>query len=184
MKKGYLMVLMMVFVLTVCIGFTGQAYGQSDLIVSELLVQSDAGAGFKIFITDITRNIGDTATPSASMTNYYIKAAGYAGKILLGRRYVPEKLAPHTANMGGNYVPIPAKDVLTGKGWPVPGNYYIVAVADALKYITEIKEGNNQRKAMIYILDPTLPPSPSCGDTVCDGEENCVSCPIDCCPIP
>jgi subtilase family serine protease len=179
--KGYFMAFVLVFVLTLGIGFTGQAYGQPDLIVSELLVQSDAGAGFKISITDVTRNKGGTATLSASMTYYYIKAAGYPGRILLGRRYVPE-LASHTANMGGNYLSIPSKDALTGKGWPVPGNYYIVAVADALKYITESSETNNQRRASIYILDPTAPPSSVCGDDVCNGTESCTSCPIDCCP--
>ncbi len=158
MKKGFFWVLMMMLSLvTLGIGFSGQAYGlQPDLIVSELLVQSDAGAGFKIFISDVTRNKGTGDTLSASITNYYIKPVGYPGKILLGRRYVPE-LAPNTANMGGNYLAIPAKDVLTGKGWPVPGDYYILAVSDALKYIAEISETNNQRKAPIRILDPSSP---------------------------
>jgi hypothetical protein len=158
MKKVFFAcVLIALFVVALNMGIALAA--DPDLRVTELLVNDSGATGIKIFITDVTRNIG-TAEASESITGYYLKPAPpgvcagqdtvYSGKILLAKRIVPE-LSAGEANMGTNYVGIPKKSVLIGKGWPVPGCYYIMGVADAFKYITEINEGNNTRKSLFSI---------------------------------
>jgi len=159
MKKVFFAcVLIALFVVALNMGIALAA--DPDLRVTELLVNDSGATGIMIIITDVTRNIGTADAEAESITGYYLKPAlpgvcagqntVYSGKILLAKRIVPE-LSAGEANMGTNYVKIPKKSVLLGKGWPVPGCYYIMAVADALKYITEIKEGNNTRKSLFSV---------------------------------
>jgi hypothetical protein len=159
MKKVFFAcVLIALFVITLNMGIALAA--DPDLKVTELLVTDTGATGIKIFITDVTRNIG-TAEASETITRYSLRPRsselcegstdmGYSGKVVLSKRIVPE-LSAGEANMGTNYVKIPKKAVLLGNGWPVPGCYYVIVEADALKYVTETNEGNNKRKSLIYI---------------------------------
>jgi subtilase family serine protease len=144
MKKGYLMVFIMAFVLTLGIGLT-EAQADPDLVVSDLMVQDYTAAGIKIFITDVTSNVGTTfANPT--ITRYYLSTDTTisSSDVKLGDRYVP-KLNQDVSNMGSNYVEIP--------GTVAPGLYYIIAKADALSYVLEpTKEGNNKRVKSIQIF--------------------------------
>ena len=145
MKKGYLKVFIMVFALTLGIGLT-EAQAVPDLIVTDLRVQDLTAAGIKIFITDTTKNVGtDSLANRATITRYYLSTSPAIGDSIatLGDRYVPE-LGLNESNIGSNYVKIP--------GATAPGNYYIIAKADALNYVPESKEGNNKRVAMIQIV--------------------------------
>lgn len=147
--------LSMIFVLIVNIGTSfAQDGGLPDLKITELIVQKQTAPGMKILITDIVRNIG-TGDAGASINRYYLKSASASGTpILLGRRYVSE-LDSGTANIGTVYLAMPSEAKLNEKGWPVPGDYYIIAVCDALNYITEANELNNKKKVGIYLVDLT-----------------------------
>ena len=162
MKKVFFAgVLIALFVVALNMGIALAA--DPDLKVTELLVTDTGATGIKIFITDVTRNVGD-AEASESITRYFLRPRssgpscenttdmGYSGKVVFGKRLVPE-LAAGEANMGTNYVQIPKKAVLLGKGWPVPGCYYLIVEADAFKYVPEANEKNNKRKSLIYIND-------------------------------
>ena len=150
MKKGSFMAFMMVFVLTLCIGLTEvQAYPDLTIVADSLMVQDLTAAGVKIFITDTTKNQGDSYA-NATITRYYLSpTTAISGAVVLGDRYVP-RLEAGISNMGGNYVQIPADTD--------PDVYYICAKADALNYVNEVtdeevsKEGNNKRCKMIQIV--------------------------------
>ncbi len=131
----------MFFVLALNIGNTvAQDGDKPDLKFTDLIVQTQTAPGMKILITDVVRNIG-TGDAGASINQYYLKPqTPLPGKpILLGRRYVSE-LDKKTANIGTTYLAMPSEAKLLEKGWPVPGDYYIIAVADSLNYIDESNE--------------------------------------------
>ncbi|MGB9716611.1 MAG: CARDB domain-containing protein [Thermodesulfovibrionales bacterium] len=156
MKK----VILMGFLMTILVFTTNMAVAvaqdgdKPDLIVTELIVQKETAPGMKILITDVVRNIG-THEAGASINRYYLKPQDSScTPILLGRRYVSE-LDAGDANIGTTYLAIPSKEKLLEKGCPVPGDYYIIAVADAFNYVKEAKESNNKRKSPIHIVDLT-----------------------------
>jgi subtilase family serine protease len=144
MKKGYLMVLMMVFVLTLGIGLTeAQAAPDLTIVADGLMVQDLTAAGVKIFITDTTKNLGSN-TDQITITRYYLSpTTAISGAVVLGDRLVPG-LGHDVSNMGSNYVQIP--------GDTDPGVYYICAKADALNYVAESTETNNKRCKMIQVV--------------------------------
>jgi hypothetical protein len=154
-KLFYYGLLIVIFVLTFNIGSTfAQDGGQPDLKLTELIVQKNTAPGMKILITDVVRNIG-TGDAGASINMYYLKSATNPGApIFLGRRYVSE-IDADMANMGTAFLAMPSETKLLNKGWPVPGDYYIISVCDALNYIVESNENNNKMKRPIHIVDLT-----------------------------
>lgn len=114
-----------------------------DLIISSLSVPSSANAGQVISISDTTKNQGIGAA-GASTTKFYLStdATYNKGDTYLGKRRVIA-LAADASSSGRIRVTIPA-------GTPA-GSYYIIAVADADRVVTESNERNNNKTRAITI---------------------------------
>jgi subtilase family serine protease len=107
----------------------------SDLTISSLTVPSGAGAGDSIALTETTRNQGGGAA-EPSTTQFYLSANSLYDHtdIPLGRRSV-DGLAAGASSSGSTTVTLP-QDV-------APGNWCIIARADAEELLTETVESNN-----------------------------------------
>ena len=114
-----------------------------DLIVSSLSASSNAKPGSKINISDTTANNG-TGSAEGSITRFYFStdSAIDGSDTQLGERTVPP-LSAGSSSSGRTSVIIPAG---TAKG-----NYYIIAVADADKKISELNESNNTKAVSIRV---------------------------------
>ena len=117
--------------------------GSIDLIISSLSVPSSANACQVISISDTTKNQG-TGSAGASTTKFYLStdATYNRGDIYIGRRGVLV-LAADASSSGRTRVTIPSSTT--------PGSYYIIAVADADRVVTESNEKNNNRTRAITI---------------------------------
>lgn len=154
-KFLFVCLLVVTFILTMNIGNNlAQDGSLPDLKFTDLIVPTITAPGMKILITDVVRNIG-TGDAGVSITRYFLKpqdSITYPGRpILLGRRYVSE-LDAGTANIGTTYLAMPSGAKLQERGWPVPGDYYIIAVTDSFNYIEEFIEKNNMIKRPIEFV--------------------------------
>jgi subtilase family serine protease len=115
----------------------------SDLTISSLTVPSGAGAGDSIALTETTRNQGGGAA-EPSTTQFYLSANSLYDHtdIPLGRRSV-DGLAAGASSSGSTTVTLP-QDV-------APGNWCIIARADAEELLTETVESNNSLARAIRI---------------------------------
>ena len=106
-----------------------------DLVVSNLTVPADGGAGLPITLTDTTRNQG-SGTTAASTTTFYLSANSTldGADVVLGSRAVPP-LAAGVSDTGSVTVTIPAGTAA--------GTYYVFAKADAGEVVGETAEANN-----------------------------------------
>jgi subtilase family serine protease/subtilisin family serine protease len=136
-----------------------------DLVVTDLIVPADAGAGFAITITDTTRNQGAGTAP-ASTTTYYLSTNNGvldAADVVLGSRAVPA-LGPGVSHTGAVSVTVPP-------GTP-PGTHYVYAKADADAAVSETNETNNLNYRFLRVgpdlLITTLnaPATAGAGDTI------------------
>jgi subtilase family serine protease len=114
------------------------ATSTSDLRVGAVSNPPSFGTpGLTFTVTDTTRN-GGTGPAGTSTTRYYLSTQGRRrGAILLaGARSVPA-LAPGARSRGTATVTLPAS--------VAPGMYALLACADDLNVVTEIRENNNCR---------------------------------------
>ncbi len=116
--------------------------GVCDLLVSTWTAPANACAGATISIKDTTKNQG-TGIAGASTTKFYFSTNTTldAGDTPLGSRSVPS-LNPAAISTGTTSVTLP--DVAIGK-------YYLIAMADDGKVVTESNETNNKKSKAIYI---------------------------------
>jgi subtilase family serine protease len=114
-----------------------------DLIVSLITAPASAARGTTISITDTTKNQGG-GDAVASTTKLYLSTntTWDTGDISLGQRSVPG-LTAGTSNAGSNSVTIPTGIAI--------GTYYIIAVSDDGKVVTETNETNNSKTKSITI---------------------------------
>ncbi|MBI4684170.1 MAG: VCBS repeat-containing protein [Nitrospirae bacterium] len=116
-----------------------------DLIASRITVPTSATRGMTITVKDITKNNGG-GDAGASTTRYYLSTnttyeSGVDTELGTGRP-VPALLAG-AINSGSQSVTIPS-GIATGA-------YYIIAVSDANKIVTETSETNNNKYKTITI---------------------------------
>jgi hypothetical protein len=116
--------------------------GLCDLLVSTWTAPANACASATISIKDTTKNQG-TGTAGASTTKFYFSTNTTldAGDTPLGSRVVPS-LNPAAVSTGTTSVTLP--NVSTGK-------YYLIAMADDGKVVSETNETNNKKSKAIYI---------------------------------
>ncbi len=121
----------------------GGVCGVPDLLVSAWTAPANACAGANISIKDTTKNQG-TGTAGASQTCFYFSTNTTidAGDTKLGCRNVTS-LAPGGISTG-TLPPVTLPNVPTGK-------YYLIAMADDGKVVTETNETNNKKTKVIYI---------------------------------
>ena len=120
----------------------------SDLVVTVVTGPAKAGAGLTITVNDTTKNQG--AGPSQpSVTGFYLSTNTLldAADASLGTRDVP-------ILAGG--VSHSAATVLTVPSALTPGNYYLLAKADAPLTVTESSETNNLKVGSIIPVGPDL----------------------------
>ncbi|MGE5243729.1 MAG: CARDB domain-containing protein [Betaproteobacteria bacterium] len=136
----------------------------SDLAVSSLSTPLIAGAGQSIVISDTTVNKG--AGPSeASVTGFYLSSnlTLEASDANLGSRDVPP-LAVGASSSATTTVTIPA-------GTPT-GSYFVLAMADATRLVTESQENNNAAFHALrvgpdlVVSSVTVPSSAAAGGTI------------------
>ncbi len=120
----------------------GNVCGVPDLLVSTWTAPANACAGASISIKDTTKNQG-TGLAGASTTKFYFSTNTTldAGDTPLGSRSVPS-LNPAAISTGTTSVILP--NVAIGK-------YYLIAMADDGKVVTESNETNNKKSKVIYI---------------------------------
>ena len=120
----------------------------SDLVVTSLTAPSTAGAGLTITVNDTTRNQG--AGPSQpSATGFYLSTNTVldAADASLGTRAVPI-LASGASDT--------AATILTLSPTTTPGNYYLLAKADAPLAVSESSETNNLKVGSIIAVGSDL----------------------------
>jgi len=116
----------------------------SDLVVSAMTVPAKAGAGAPITVSHTTANKGG-GPATASITRFYLSANAVwdGGDVLLaGADPVPD-LAAGATDPGSTTLTIPS--AIT------PGQYYIIAKADADNVVPETNETNNALARVIQI---------------------------------
>ncbi|OHB69634.1 MAG: hypothetical protein A2W23_01090 [Planctomycetes bacterium RBG_16_43_13] len=113
-----------------------------DLTISTWTAPANACAGATISIKDTTKNQG-AGTAGASTTKFYLSTNTTLdpSDTPLGSRSVPS-LGVGSLSTGTSSVTLP--NVPTGK-------YYIIAMADDAKIISESNETNNKKTKVIYI---------------------------------
>jgi subtilase family serine protease len=120
----------------------------SDLVVTVVTGPAKAGAGLTITVNDTTKNQG--AGPSQpSVTGFYLSTNTLldAADASLGTRDVPA-LASGVSHSAATVLTVPS--ALT------PGNYYLLAKADAPLTVTESSETNNLKVGSIIPVGPDL----------------------------
>ncbi len=145
----------------------GGVCGVPDLLVSTWTAPANACAGATISIKDTTKNQG-TGTAGASITKFYFSTNTTldAGDTPLGSRAVPS-LNPAAISTGTTSVTLPNVSI---------GKYYLIAMADDGKVVTESNETNNKKSKAIYIGPDlivsalTAPTSAARGTTISIGD--------------
>lgn len=115
----------------------------SDLVISTLTVPSSIAPDSTIVVTDSTKNQGaDVAPPT--VTRFYLSTNFLldSGDVTLGQRDVAG-LGVGVSNVGTTLVVVPS-GLATGQ-------YYVIALADALNAVTETQEANNTKFAPVQI---------------------------------
>jgi subtilase family serine protease len=135
-----------------------------DLIVSAVSVPSRSSAGATITLTDTTKNIGAGAA-AASSTAWYLSTnvSLDAADVRLAPPHAVAPLNPGASAVASVAVTVPAV---------APGTWFLLAVADDAKVVTETLEGNNLRYAALligpdlYIAAASVPSTFASGSTV------------------
>jgi subtilase family serine protease len=111
--------------------------------MSALVAPSSANAGTRITVSNTARNHGGAGARS-SITKFYLSTNSTfgAGDILLGSHGVPSLAAGASST---------ASTALTVPAGTAPGSYYLLAVSDATKLVTEARENNNARSRALII---------------------------------
>ena len=118
----------------------------ADLIVSSWTAPANACAGATISIKDTTKNQGP-GTAGASQTCFYFSTNTTldAGDTKLGCRAIKSLASGEPSPLTGKATTnVTLPSVSTGK-------YYIIAMADDGKVVTESNETNNKKSKVIYI---------------------------------
>ena len=118
-----------------------------DLVISKLLAPDTAQIGETVSILNVVKNYGG-AKAGQSVTRFYLSTDATinpSNDRFLAKRQIPE-LPPLGTSKANTSVVIPAD--LT------PGTYFIGAVADATKSVSEADEKNNVRVRKITITLP------------------------------
>jgi hypothetical protein len=108
-----------------------------DLVVSGLVAPASGRAGTRITVTNTVKNQGGSGARSSS-TRFYlsINRTFGVGDVLLGSRAVTT-LAAGASNAASSVVTVPSGTAR--------GTYYVLAISDATKVVTEARETNNAR---------------------------------------
>jgi hypothetical protein len=120
----------------------------SDLVVTVVTGPAKAGAGLTITVNDTTKNQGGGPS-QPSLTGFYLSSNTKldAADASLGTREVPV-LASGVSHSAATVLTVPP--ALT------PGNYYLLATADAPLAVIETSETNNLKVGSIIALGPDL----------------------------
>jgi sugar lactone lactonase YvrE len=115
-----------------------------DLIVSAISFPTTGGAGQKITATSTTKNQANTGPAGASTTKFYLStnATWDGGDTQIGTQDIGS-LLPGASETHSTSLIIP--------GGTAPGNYFILARADATGAVTETNENNNVLSKAIVI---------------------------------
>lgn len=119
--------------------------------------------GKTFFLSDITENIGTTASPP-SITRYFIfpnQNVDPEAALPLGERTVPALPPGESSTVRNQVYTLPANIP--------PGTHYLVACADADKSVAELNETNNcsfnpleNRTSVIHLMEPPSNRPPVC----------------------
>jgi subtilase family serine protease/subtilisin family serine protease len=125
----------------------------SDLIIAWIVGPGVGGAGSTITVTDATKNQGGGPVDGTT-TAFYLSsnAALDAGDVFLASRAVPP-LAVGVTHSASTTLTIPAGTV--------PGNYYLIARADADGVVGESQEGNNTNYTALVVGPDLMMLTPS-----------------------
>ena len=121
---------------------SGSGMGRPDLVETAVTVTAPIILGRTAQVTDTTRNQG-AASAASSTTRYYLStriSAVPAGTLMTGSRVVPA-LAAGVASTGTAPVTI--------SPYTPPGSYYVLACADAGRYVAESNENNNCKASIL-----------------------------------
>lgn len=113
----------------------------SDVMVSNLTVPINGGAGKTVNVTYTVKNIG-TGSAATSNTKFYISTNGQPSGPVLATR------PTGTVAANGTFTETIALAIPAS---PNAGTFYVVAVADADNALTEIAESNNKAYKMLRV---------------------------------
>jgi subtilase family serine protease len=114
-----------------------------DLVVSALVAPASGSPGNTITVTNTVRNQGGSGTRLSTIRFYLSTNAAFGlGDVLLGSRAVPA-LAAGASNTAATALTVP---IGTARG-----TYFLLAVSDATKVVTEARETNNVKSRAFTI---------------------------------
>jgi subtilase family serine protease len=119
-----------------------------DLVLTALTASVSGGPGGVLTVSDTTKNQGGASVPETA-TGFYLSTNNTfdAADIFLGSRAV-SALAAGAMQSGSAALAMPAGTV--------PGNYYIIGVADWNNTVAESLENNNTRNSNLVRIGPDL----------------------------
>jgi subtilase family serine protease len=122
-----------------------------DLLITGITAVASGIRGRTITVANSVKNQGNLATSGFYVTYYLTPAQNMNKRIKIGYRYI-KSLAAGVTNTSNTKLTIPSTIAV--------GQYYIAAVADSTKLITEVNEANNNgysRSKIIVTIDNTPP---------------------------
>jgi subtilase family serine protease len=122
-----------------------------DLLITGIAVVTNGIRGRTITVSNTVKNQGNLATSGFYVTYYLTNAQNLNTKTKIGSRYI-KSLAAGTSNTHKTPITIPSNIKV--------GQYYIAAVADSTKLITEVNEANNNGYSagkITVTIDKTAP---------------------------
>jgi subtilase family serine protease len=122
-----------------------------DLLITGITAVASGIRGRTITVANSVKNQGNLATSGFYVTYYLTPAQNMNKRIKIGYRYI-KSLAAGVTNNTNTKLTIPSNIAV--------GQYYIAAVADSTKLITEVNEANNNgysRSKIIVTIDNTPP---------------------------
>jgi subtilase family serine protease len=122
-----------------------------DLLITGITAVASGIRGRTITVANSVKNQGNLATNGFYVTYYLTPAQNMNKRIKIGYRYI-KSLAAGVTNTSNTKLTIPTTIAV--------GQYYIAAVADSTKLITEVNEANNNgysRSKIIVTIDNTPP---------------------------
>lgn len=122
-----------------------------DLLVTSIAAPANGIRGRTITVSNTVKNQGNMATNGFYVNYYLTPTQSLNSRIYIGCRYI-KSLAAGASNTNNTILSIPSTIAV--------GQYYIAAVADGTRLITEVNEANNNgysRSKIIVTIDNTPP---------------------------
>ena len=151
MKTTVAFTLALTVVFTAIVGNHAEAAkSKPDLIVSAVRAPSSASTNATIVVSSTVKNQG-RASSNAFGVGFYlaVSPSSVTGATLLGTQNVTSLTAGASVTLVGSLV-IP--------GRTANGTFYVVAVADSAKFISESNESNNSRPSDAMAVTDSTPP--------------------------